>query len=321
MPSQTRIPIIAVVVCCFALPVVTQQCYHLDGSSGGTTNTLCNPNATGTEGSHSACCNVDNADACLSTGLCLNTAARQQSHILWATGCTDATFQDPACPQYCLHTNYDNAHLRSCNDTMFCCESDADILTDEACCNSSFRLTQPIGTVIAQLQSGVGAIPVATSLTAGSLPTGADNSTSSDVPTGAIVGLAVEGVVLAITLLVLGFFMWRNRLLDKRLKKAEATAAEMHQQQQSDNQQRQIQDLQQQVQQYRQYQQYWQQPPSTSGGGLPEMASSRNGSTIEEGNPAKFNELATGPNTWPELPGEELPELQSRPANPKDSSQ
>ncbi|KAI1633199.1 hypothetical protein F4809DRAFT_644706 [Biscogniauxia mediterranea] len=84
---------------------------------------------------------------------------------------------------------------------MFCCESDSDILTDEACCNGSFKLTQPIDTVIAQLQSGVGAIPVATSFSAGSISTSAsDNSTSTDIPPGAI--------------------------------KAETTAAEMHQKQQ-----------------------------------------------------------------------------------------
>ncbi|KAI1501202.1 hypothetical protein F5X99DRAFT_211462 [Biscogniauxia marginata] len=244
--------------CCLIFQVVAPNCYHLDGSTGGPTNTLCNPNAT---------------------------------------------FEDPACPQYCHDTNYDNAHLKSCNDTTFCCESDSDILNIEDCCNNAFRLTQPIGTVVAQLQSGVGAIPVATSLSSASTSTA-----STDIPSGAIAGLVVEGVVLALALLILGLLIWRNILLNRRLKeakaetsKATASAVEMQQ-------------LKQEIQQYRQQQQYWQHP-SSSVGGLPEMATNDYGNLTERGI-NEMSELATGLNTS-EILDTEPPELSSSPRSPK----
>lgn len=53
------------------------------------------------EGSHSTCCNRVKSDACLSSGLCLNTEAVVAGHILWATGCTDKTMKDKACPKVC----------------------------------------------------------------------------------------------------------------------------------------------------------------------------------------------------------------------------
>ncbi|KAI1804681.1 hypothetical protein F4811DRAFT_262060 [Daldinia bambusicola] len=214
------------------LQVLAVTCYHLDGSNAGPTNALCNPNATGGEGSHSACCNAQNGDACLSTGLCLNTIARQQSHVLWSTACTDSTFQDPSCPQYCHGLNIDNAHLRTCNDTFWCCESGANILTTQECCDTAFRLTQPIGHVIAQLQSGGGAtLPMATassaasSVASGSTNTDSSNEDPSKIPPGAVAGLAVEGFVIALAFAALAYMIWRNSVLRRRLKKIQATAS------------------------------------------------------------------------------------------------
>ncbi|KAI1081937.1 hypothetical protein F5B20DRAFT_39733 [Whalleya microplaca] len=295
--------LLALVGYCTILQVLAVTCYHLDGSNAGPSNTLCNPNATGTTESHSACCNSANADACLSTGLCLNSLSRQQSHMLWATGCTDSTFQDPSCPQYCHGGKFDNAHLKACNDSNFwCCESDANILTTEECCGASFKLSQPIGTVIAQMKSGVGAIPVATSL-----PSISDSpETPPGIPTGAIAGLAIEGGILALTLMGLGLTLWRNRMLGKKMKAAEAAAADaaataaaaaarMNTATTND---------------YR-----WQHSPTHA---VPEMATYGYGSAIE-GDPVKRNELDTsGFNVRPELPGTDVmgPELSSSPMTP-----
>lgn len=60
--------------------------------------------------------------------------------------------------------DFDNAHLKACNDSNFwCCESDTS-LAAEKCCNKAFNFMLPVGNVIAQLQSSVGAIPLAASV-------------------------------------------------------------------------------------------------------------------------------------------------------------
>lgn len=82
-------------------------CYLMTGDVNPDKNVApCKANATGTTGSHSACCNAGNSDICLSSGLCLNTLSYVQSHVLWASGCTDPTLQDPSCPQVCQGSKY-----------------------------------------------------------------------------------------------------------------------------------------------------------------------------------------------------------------------
>ncbi|KAI1479332.1 hypothetical protein F4774DRAFT_410084 [Daldinia eschscholtzii] len=273
------------------LHVLAVTCYHLDGSNAGPTNALCNPNATGGEGSHSACCNAQNADACLSTGLCLNTLAQQQSHVLWSTGCTDSTFKDPSCPQYCHGLEIDNAHLRSCNDTFWCCESDSNILTADECCNNAFKFTQPIGHVVAQLQSGGVALPLATSSpTTSNLPsTSSSTADPTIIPPGAVAGLAVEGVVIAVTFIVLGVMIWRNTRLRRKLKEAGALTTAQQQQ------------LQQQYQ--------WQAPPLSHAGATPHMAAYSYISPPASELPEACNELP-----GPDPAGTEL---SSEPRSPK----
>ena len=78
------------------------QCYTVDGkASTDTTIVACDSSVTGQTGSHTSCCNKATGDACLSTGLCLGTAAKTADALLWINGCTDPTWRDPACPQYC----------------------------------------------------------------------------------------------------------------------------------------------------------------------------------------------------------------------------
>lgn len=78
-------------------------CNLPNGNAIDSANTVpCNSNATGTEGSHSTCRNRVNSEACLSSGLCLDTEATVSDGILWATGCTDRTIKDKACPKVCL---------------------------------------------------------------------------------------------------------------------------------------------------------------------------------------------------------------------------
>ncbi|KAI0384163.1 hypothetical protein F5Y04DRAFT_237355 [Hypomontagnella monticulosa] len=304
---------------CIVLQVLAATCYHLDGTNAGPSNALCNPNATGTEGSHSACCNAENGDACLSTGLCLNTISRQQSHLLWATACTDPTFKDPSCPQYCHGLKLDNAHLKTCNDTFWCCESDAKILTTKQCCDNSFKLTQPIGTIVAQLQSGgAAAIPVATaspvasdssnvtpSGTKSPAATGTETPTETPtaIPSGAVAGLAIEAVIMVLALAGLGFMIWRNKLLSDKVKEAEAAVVVAR-------------SVQQQQQQQQQYQ--WQPPPSSHSGVIPQTIAYNYGSPVES-EPKRSELHSPGLGAYQELPGTEVigTELSSEPRTPR----
>lgn len=204
----------------------------------------------------------------------------------------------------------DNAYLKACNDSNFwCCESDANILTTEQCCNQAFKLTQPVGTVIAQLQSGVGAIPLATaaSSSSSSLPSNSpsinsSSETSNSIPAGAIAGLAVEGVILAVTLAALAFVLWHNRLLTKKASEAEAVAVAAKGAQE------------QQMQQMQQY--HWQPPPSSHGGTLSQVGPYAYGSPVET-EPPKRSELHSELG-YPELSGEPIgTELSSDPRTPR----
>ncbi|KAI1378703.1 hypothetical protein F4677DRAFT_465833 [Hypoxylon crocopeplum] len=303
------------------LQVIAVTCYHLDGSLTGPSDSACDSSATGETGSHSACCNSDNADVCLSSGLCLNTVSKQPSHLLWSTGCTDSTFKDPNCPQYCHGLNFANPHLKPCNDSNFwCCEGDT-TLTSKQCCDSAFKLTNNIGTVIAQLKSDVGPIPLATSTpsssgspdttnTSSEVPSAttssADNSTaaaaSTAIPSGAVAGLVVEAVILALSLGALGFMLWRNRLLNQKVKEAEAaTAAAKGEQEQM-------------LQQQQQHQYQWQHPPSTYAETTPQMTGYSYASPVETEPPKRSELHSPGLGAYPELAGTEVGnELSSEP--------
>ncbi|CAJ2512506.1 Uu.00g055210.m01.CDS01 [Anthostomella pinea] len=206
---------------------------------------------------------------------------------------------------------FDNAHLKSYNDTLFCCESDSNLLSAEACLNSSFHLSPTTGTVAAQLRSGIGAITVgasaATSNSPSSSSASSSNSTSassssnstsasssSNVTPGAIAGLAVEGVLLALTLAALGFFMWRNRSLGKRVKEAEAAAVAAREESYQ---------AQQQYQQHHLYQRPRWQGDTQHVGTVPEMATYGYGSPVDSYH-TKASELPST-TVGPELDGTE----------------
>ncbi|KAK9781866.1 hypothetical protein SCAR479_01737 [Seiridium cardinale] len=240
-PQRTRSLLWAIYLYSLVSLAIAQTCYHLDGSkSNGSQDAPCNANATGETGSHSACCNYVNSDACLLSGLCLNTGATQPSHVLWATGCTDPTFQDRSCPKFCTDGKYTNAYLQSCNTTRFCCnelsDNGAGRLNDTACCADNFTLGgQDIGVVIRQLQSsstvsptGTGTSSLSTSTPTGTGIGGAQATQTCAVqdstPSGGIIaGLAVEGSLLLISLAVLGFMLAKNRRLRNQLRNSSHT--------------------------------------------------------------------------------------------------
>jgi hypothetical protein len=83
-------------------------CYATDGKPFDGSGSLdyaksylpCNLTAIANN-AHSACCAY--GDLCLTNGLCRNVGTDEAAgdNVYWQIGCTDPTFQDPACPKYC----------------------------------------------------------------------------------------------------------------------------------------------------------------------------------------------------------------------------
>ncbi|KAK3389879.1 hypothetical protein B0H63DRAFT_464465 [Podospora didyma] len=197
----------------------------------------CNSSATGQAGSHSSCCNEDTRDACLSSGLCFATQAKTPGALLWIGGCTDPTWRDPSCPQYCnppvnATGRSGNPRLQTCADKTFCCAGA--YANDVECCKNSFTLSRDTGFVIQQLGNrGVGATttsattsgpPQATSASDTPKP-GISNAITTDTPasgggssnTAAILGGVLGSLLLAV-LIALAFFVIQNRRLRGELR-------------------------------------------------------------------------------------------------------
>jgi hypothetical protein len=87
------------------------ECYDYNGVQYNNSRIKIPCNTTAIEnGKHSACCAPD--DLCLTNGMCRNQGDDQiGKNYYWREGCTDATFEDSACPQYCNYSEGQNLHL------------------------------------------------------------------------------------------------------------------------------------------------------------------------------------------------------------------
>jgi hypothetical protein len=88
------------------------QCFYKSGNPALTKAAPCNLTAVA-EGKNTACCASD--ELCMSNGLCRNATSTPKTNSYWRGGCTDPTFQDPACPNYCNRTPiHPTSVLKSC---------------------------------------------------------------------------------------------------------------------------------------------------------------------------------------------------------------
>jgi hypothetical protein len=80
---------------------MTSRCYGIDGTPYATLDRYIPCNATSVAtGGHTSCCAP--SDKCLTNGFCQNPYDNQiKANIFWRNGCTDPTWNDPACPKYC----------------------------------------------------------------------------------------------------------------------------------------------------------------------------------------------------------------------------
>ncbi|KAF1980256.1 hypothetical protein BU23DRAFT_562644 [Bimuria novae-zelandiae CBS 107.79] len=92
---------------------MSSQCYANNGSlyeNTAATYVPCNLTAV-QNGGHSACYNL--GDLCMTNGLCMEPANEiKGANHYWRNGCTDPTFKDPACPNYCRGKGMNSAAHR-----------------------------------------------------------------------------------------------------------------------------------------------------------------------------------------------------------------
>jgi hypothetical protein len=77
------------------------KCYGIDGTPYATLDRYIPCNATSAaSGGHTSCCAP--GDNCLTNGLCQGAIDNaRKANIFWRNGCTDPTWNDPACAKRC----------------------------------------------------------------------------------------------------------------------------------------------------------------------------------------------------------------------------
>ncbi|KAJ4360381.1 uncharacterized protein N0V89_000943 [Didymosphaeria variabile] len=142
------------------------ECYANNGSLYANTAATYVPcNITAVEnGEHSSCCAI--GDLCMTNGLCMEQQNEQKgANHYWRNGCTDKTWKDPACPNYCRgkarshldieEPDHFNAFIFYCFDPTndFCCAPQGTLEAgvtgrNTSCCNDDDLVFQAAAPVI-----------------------------------------------------------------------------------------------------------------------------------------------------------------------------
>ncbi|PVH83401.1 hypothetical protein DL98DRAFT_116142 [Cadophora sp. DSE1049] len=222
----SAIPFLAPIVLAQDAPT---QCYVIDGTAADNAGYRCDNSTTG----NSACCAA--GATCYSNGLCKQDNGPAVDYL--RVGCTDQTWDDPACLNQCAaFANGSTAGVRFCNDditesTSYCCDDGSQGVGSFHCCDSPtsiFRIS-PAPTILAQMP--LSQLSTTTSSSSSSSQTSTSTSTSSATTTtsapatsttassssgggssnGAAIGAGVGVPVAVIALGIVGFFFWRHR--------------------------------------------------------------------------------------------------------------
>ncbi|KAL1598812.1 hypothetical protein SLS60_007954 [Paraconiothyrium brasiliense] len=227
------------------------ECYANNGSLYANTAATYVPcNITAVEnGDHSSCCAI--GDLCMTNGLCMEQQNEQKgANHYWRNGCTDKTWKDPACPNYCRgkeEPDHFNAFIFYCFDPTneFCCAPQGTLEAgvtgrNTSCCNDDdlvFKAAAPVieGTAAAALprlttsssisistssasassQSTSGtSVTAATTIAQSATASPIASAESSGMSSGAKAGLGVGvtlGVIAVLAIVSAVFFMRRRK--------------------------------------------------------------------------------------------------------------
>ncbi|KAF4555783.1 Hypothetical protein D9617_2g057470 [Elsinoe fawcettii] len=182
---------------------MSAPCYFMSGDSTSVaqdkTYIPCDPVAV-SQGKHSSCCAPN--DLCFTNGLC-KANSNNDWNWRWRVGCTDKTFKDPACPNYCRGVDYDDqAHLifQCPDDQTWCCATGFGLAQDWnfTCCETQ-QLSYKLGpAVIAQTAALRLSTLTSRPVTASSLPSSPSNTPSSS-RAGSGTTSAMDDIVTAST--------------------------------------------------------------------------------------------------------------------------
>ncbi|KAK0118176.1 hypothetical protein ONS95_012481 [Cadophora gregata] len=230
----STIPFLATIV--FAQDAPT-KCYVVDGTAADNSGYRCDNSTTG----NSACCAA--GATCYSNGLCKQDNGPVVDYL--RVGCTDQTWEDPACLNQCAaFANSSTAGVRFCNGditdtTSYCCDDGSQGIGSFHCCDnptSIFRIS-PAATILAQMplsqlstttttsssSSSTSQTSTSTSISSTTTTTNAAATSTSASPSSgggssnsAAIGAGVGVPVAVIALGIVGFFVWRHRRNKKR---------------------------------------------------------------------------------------------------------
>lgn len=212
-----RLSLLALVTAALAQNNAT--CYYPDGSNSH--GTACFGTTV------SACCGP--GFICLGTGLCAPGADNKKSYTypVYRSACTDQTFEDSACPRYCLSSddNQDAGQgIAQCSDGSYCCGRAYDCCTNTT---STFKInaaTTPVTTIpygpsttsssksatsTTVTTTGAAAATTAPSASSSTTASSASQSSSHSVAIGVGVGVGVGAAILLVGVLL--FFLRRRR--------------------------------------------------------------------------------------------------------------
>ncbi|KAH9220598.1 hypothetical protein DL95DRAFT_479270 [Leptodontidium sp. 2 PMI_412] len=240
-PASTKIvrfPLLAPVI--YAQDAST-KCYVINGTATDNSGFRCDNSTTG----NSACC--AQGATCYSNGLCRQDNGPFVDYL--RVGCTDPTWEDPACLNQCAaFANGSTAGVRFCNGditdtTSYCCDDGSQGIGSFHCCDgptSIFRIS-PAATILAQMplsqlttsitsssstsQTSISTTTIISS-SVSSTSSSEATSTSASPPSpssngggssnGTAIGTGVGVPVAVIALGLVGYLFWRRRRNAKR---------------------------------------------------------------------------------------------------------
>ncbi|KAL2063484.1 hypothetical protein VTL71DRAFT_5289 [Oculimacula yallundae] len=219
----------------FIVPTIFAQrsntCFVLNGRRPAIAGFRCDNSTDGA----SACCGT--GSTCYSNGLCQQQNGQVVDYL--RVGCTDPTWQDPACLNQCAaFAPGSAAGVRFCNgpitnSTSYCCDDGSQGVGSFHCCDSPrsiFRIS-PAATILAQMPLSQLATSTTSSSSTSQTSTSATTAitsapaTSSSAPPpndgdsstkAAAIGAGVGVPVVVVALGLVGFFLWRRRRNAKR---------------------------------------------------------------------------------------------------------
>ncbi|KAF7958391.1 hypothetical protein EAE96_001940 [Botrytis aclada] len=145
--------------CSFSLPLLVSAattdtpttCYVINGQHNANAGYRCDNSTTG----HSSCCAA--GAICFSNGVCQQANGDVQDYL--RVGCTDPTWQDPACLNQCnMYARSSTAGIRFCNGaitstTEYCCDAGGHGVGSFACCNNDTNIfnISPVAKLLGQV--------------------------------------------------------------------------------------------------------------------------------------------------------------------------